>query len=217
VDKDAMAAGTARRPDHRPGPDARRPSAGPVRPTLHRPALRLWPAHVPRRLRTCAAGRDDNRHYYLLGSVGRKAPALAGASLRILQKRPPAMCRARRWSPPSTTRPPSGAGRSSRVPVAGAVGRGAAAMARLQAIPGQNGQGRPPSWPRGERKRAEAAQEGQWTPRPTGFYADRPRLAWIRVRDRPGGGTPASTPPADNMRSLNSNIGHGRGECEISP
>jgi DDE superfamily endonuclease len=41
-------------------------------------------------LRGCAAGRDFNRYYYLLGSVGRKAPALAAALLRILLKRLPA-------------------------------------------------------------------------------------------------------------------------------
>ncbi|HMB05251.1 MAG TPA: hypothetical protein VKP69_16125, partial [Isosphaeraceae bacterium] len=36
-------------------------------------------------LRACAAGRDSKRYYYLLGSVGRKAWALAGQLLRILQ------------------------------------------------------------------------------------------------------------------------------------
>jgi len=40
-------------------------------------------------LRGCGAGRDFKRYYYLLGSVGRKAPALAAALLRILQKRLP--------------------------------------------------------------------------------------------------------------------------------
>jgi len=40
-------------------------------------------------LRACAAGRDFKRYYYLLGSVGRKAPALAAALLRILTKRLP--------------------------------------------------------------------------------------------------------------------------------
>src|SRR5215831_10089093 len=40
-------------------------------------------------LRGCGAGRDFKRYYYLLGSVGRKAPALARALLRILQKRLP--------------------------------------------------------------------------------------------------------------------------------
>src|SRR5207248_7021679 len=40
-------------------------------------------------LRACAAGRDSKRSYYLLGSVGRKAPAVAGALLRILLPRLP--------------------------------------------------------------------------------------------------------------------------------
>ena len=40
-------------------------------------------------LRGCAAGRDYKRYYYLLGSVGRKTPAIAGALLRILLKRLP--------------------------------------------------------------------------------------------------------------------------------
>ena len=38
-------------------------------------------------LRACGAGRDYKRYYYLLGSVGRKALASAGALLRILLKR----------------------------------------------------------------------------------------------------------------------------------
>jgi DDE superfamily endonuclease len=41
-------------------------------------------------LRACAAGRDYKRYYYLLGSVGRKATALAGGLLRILQDQIPA-------------------------------------------------------------------------------------------------------------------------------
>jgi hypothetical protein len=41
-------------------------------------------------LRACAAGRDYKRYYYLLGSVGRKATAIAGAVLRILLRRLPA-------------------------------------------------------------------------------------------------------------------------------
>jgi hypothetical protein len=40
-------------------------------------------------LRACAAGRDYKRYYYLLGSVGRKATAIAGALLRILRHRLP--------------------------------------------------------------------------------------------------------------------------------
>src|SRR5262249_39977998 len=39
--------------------------------------------------RGCAVGRDYKRYYYLLGSVGSKAPALAGALLRLLTKRLP--------------------------------------------------------------------------------------------------------------------------------
>ena len=41
-------------------------------------------------LRGCAVGRDFQRYYYLLGSVGRKAPAIARALFRILMKRLPA-------------------------------------------------------------------------------------------------------------------------------
>ena len=41
-------------------------------------------------LRGYGASRDYKRYYYLLGSVGRKAPILAGALLRILTKRLPA-------------------------------------------------------------------------------------------------------------------------------
>jgi hypothetical protein len=44
---------------------------------------------VTRGLRGCGAGRDFQRYYYLLGSVGRKTPALAAALLRLLQKRLP--------------------------------------------------------------------------------------------------------------------------------
>ena len=40
-------------------------------------------------LRACGAGRHYERYYYLLGSVGRKATAIAGALLRILMKRLP--------------------------------------------------------------------------------------------------------------------------------
>ena len=40
-------------------------------------------------LRSCAAGRDYKRYYYLLGSVGRKTSAIAGALLRILLHRLP--------------------------------------------------------------------------------------------------------------------------------
>jgi len=40
-------------------------------------------------LRGCGAGRDFRRYYYLLGSIGRKAPAIAAAWLRILTRRLP--------------------------------------------------------------------------------------------------------------------------------
>jgi hypothetical protein len=40
-------------------------------------------------LRACAAGGDYKRYYYLLGSVARKATAIAGALLRILLRRLP--------------------------------------------------------------------------------------------------------------------------------
>ena len=40
-------------------------------------------------LRGCGIGRDYKRYYYLLGSVGRKTPAIARALLRILLKRLP--------------------------------------------------------------------------------------------------------------------------------
>src|SRR3982751_2596266 len=40
-------------------------------------------------LRACGVGRDYKRYYYLLGSVGRKTTAIAGAVLRILMKRLP--------------------------------------------------------------------------------------------------------------------------------
>jgi hypothetical protein len=37
-------------------------------------------------LRSCRVGGDYKRYYYLLGSVGRKTTAIAGAVLRILMK-----------------------------------------------------------------------------------------------------------------------------------
>src|ERR1700741_714417 len=40
-------------------------------------------------LRACGVGTDYKRYYYLLGSVGRKSQAIAGALLRILIKRLP--------------------------------------------------------------------------------------------------------------------------------
>jgi hypothetical protein len=40
-------------------------------------------------LRACAAGRDYKRYYYLLGSVGRKAEAIAGRLLGVLHNRLP--------------------------------------------------------------------------------------------------------------------------------
>ena len=84
-----MAAGIARRLDHRPGRDARRPPAGEVRATLHRAALRPRSPHRHQLAAGCGTGRDYKRYYYLLGSVGRKTPAIARALLRILLKRLP--------------------------------------------------------------------------------------------------------------------------------
>ena len=89
MDGDAMAAGLARRLDHRLGRDARRPPAGAVRRTLHRAALCPRPPHRRQLAAPCGAGRDYKRYYYLLGSVGRKALAIAGVLLRILLKRLP--------------------------------------------------------------------------------------------------------------------------------
>src|SRR5215469_13058854 len=40
-------------------------------------------------LRACGVGRDSKRYYDLLGSVGRKTTAIAGAVLRILMQRLP--------------------------------------------------------------------------------------------------------------------------------
>jgi hypothetical protein len=40
-------------------------------------------------LRACGTGRDYKRYYYLLGSVGRKAPGIARALFRILMDRLP--------------------------------------------------------------------------------------------------------------------------------
>ena len=84
-----MAAGLARRLDHRLGRDARRPPAGAVRRTLHRAALCPRPPHRRQLAARLGAGRDYKRYYYLLGSVGRKALAIAGVLLRILLKRLP--------------------------------------------------------------------------------------------------------------------------------
>ena len=108
-----MAAGLARRLDHRLGRDARRPPAGAVRRTLHRAALCPRPPHrrqlAVRLLRgrdtlatTCSAA-SDARPWRSPGSCS--ASSLSGSR---------AMGRARRWSSPSTTRPPSGTGRTSR-------------------------------------------------------------------------------------------------------
>ena len=84
-----MAAGLARRLDHRLGRDARRPPAGAVRRTLHRAALCPRPPHRRQLAARLRRGRDYKRYYYLLGSVGRKALAIAGVLLRILLKRLP--------------------------------------------------------------------------------------------------------------------------------
>ena len=87
---DAMAAGLARRLDHRLGRDAPRPPAGAVRRTLHRVcSFARGRRTVASRPAPVRAGRDDKRDYYLLGSVGRKALAIAGVLLRILLKRLP--------------------------------------------------------------------------------------------------------------------------------
>ena len=84
-----MAACIARRLDHRLGRDARRPPASAVRATLHRAALRPRSPHRHQLAGGCGMGRDYKRYYYLLGSVGRKTPAIARALLRILLKRLP--------------------------------------------------------------------------------------------------------------------------------
>ena len=109
-----MAAGIARRLDHRLGRDARRPPAGAVRRTLHRAALRRgrrtvasWLRAVPRgattsAITTCSAASDAR----LWRSPGRcSASSLSGSRATV---------RARRWSSASTTRPPSGTGPTSR-------------------------------------------------------------------------------------------------------
>ena len=84
-----MAACIARRLDHRLGRDARRPPArrGSCNsaPGCSSPAVAA-PSPVGC---GCGMGRDYKRYYYLLGSVGRKTPAIARALLRILLKRLP--------------------------------------------------------------------------------------------------------------------------------
>ena len=72
-----------------PGRDARRSPAGAVRRTLHRAALCPRPPHRSQIWLRLWPGRDYKRHYYLLGSVGRKALAIAGVLLRIPLKRLP--------------------------------------------------------------------------------------------------------------------------------
>ena len=117
MDGDAMAAGLARRLDHRLGRDARRPPAGAVRRTLHRAALCPRPPHrrqlagapvargaTTNAITTCSAA-SDARPWRSPGSCS--ASSLSGSR---------AMGRARRWSSPSTTRPPNGTGRRSRGP-----------------------------------------------------------------------------------------------------
>ena len=66
----------------------RRPPAGAVRRTLHRAALCPRPPHR-RELAALVARARLQRYCYLLGSVGRKALAIAGVLLRILLKRLP--------------------------------------------------------------------------------------------------------------------------------
>ena len=96
--------------DHRLGRDARRPPAGAVRRTLHRAALCPRPPHrrqlglapVARgrlQARSRPSGASDARPWRSPGSCS--ASSLSGSR---------AMGRARRWSSPSTTRPPSGTG-----------------------------------------------------------------------------------------------------------
>ena len=111
-----MAAGLARRLDHRLGRDARRPPAGAVRRTLHRAALRPRPPHrrqlaAPVRagattsaITTCSAASDARPW---------RSPERCSASSLSGSR---ATVRARRWSSASTTRPPSGTGRTSKVP-----------------------------------------------------------------------------------------------------
>ena len=69
--------------------DARRPPAGAVRRTLHRAALCPRPPHRRQLAVPLLVRLDYKRDYYLLGSVGRKALAIAGVLLRILLKRLP--------------------------------------------------------------------------------------------------------------------------------
>ena len=53
------------------------------------PGCSLPAAAAPSPVGCAGAGRDYKRYYYLLGSVGRKALAIAGVLLRILLKRLP--------------------------------------------------------------------------------------------------------------------------------
>ena len=111
-----MAAGLARRLDHRLGRDARRPPAGAVRPLCTgllfargRRTVASWLRGCPRdattsAITTCSAASDARP---------RPSPGSCSASSLSGSR---AMRRARRWSSPSTTRPPSGTGRTSRAP-----------------------------------------------------------------------------------------------------
>ena len=89
MDGVAMAAGIARRLDHRSGRDARRPPVGAVRATLHRAALR---PRSPHRHQLAARLRHGVRLQTLLLPArqrGTQDPMLARALLRILLKRLP--------------------------------------------------------------------------------------------------------------------------------
>ena len=110
-----MAAGLARRLDHRLGRDARRPPAGAVRRTLTgllfargRRAVASWLRSVARahykRYYSCSAASDARPW---------RSPERCSASSLSGSR---ATVRARRWSSASTTRPPSGTGRASKAP-----------------------------------------------------------------------------------------------------
>ena len=89
LDGVAMAACIARRLDHRLGRDARRPPATRFVQLCTGLLFARGRRTVTSWLRGCGMGRDYKRYYYLLGSVGRKTPAIARALLRILLKRLP--------------------------------------------------------------------------------------------------------------------------------
>ena len=101
---------------HRPGTGTRRPPAGAVRessgPGCSSPAAA---APAPVWLRGCGAGRDFPA--YLLPARQRRSQdpgPRRGAAPHPPGATPGRGPRTRRWSSPSTTRPPSGMGRRSR-------------------------------------------------------------------------------------------------------